>query len=110
MARGGQHAIEDLGFAPYVELSRWLIEQDEPRTQVHGAERAGQCNALPLSAGEIGAAGVAARQHGVEFGQSGRAGRCEGGTYGIVRRASGRDVVAQWELESDEVLKDGRQP
>ena len=48
--RGGEDAIEDLGLAAHVELGGRLIEQDHAGALPHGAERAGQCDALPLAA------------------------------------------------------------
>ena len=62
----GQDALEDLRLAAHVELRRRLVEQDDAGAHLDGAERAGQRDALPLAAREIGAALVAARQHRVE--------------------------------------------
>ena len=64
--RGGQDALEDLRLAAHVELRRRLVEQHDAGAQLHGAERARQRDALPLAARQIGAALVAAGQHGVE--------------------------------------------
>ena len=66
--------VEDLGLAAHVELRGRLVEQHHAGAEPHGAQRTGQRDALPLPAGEIGAARVATRQDRVEIGETGRAG------------------------------------
>ena len=66
----GQDALEDLGLAAHVELRGRLVEQHNGRTLPNGGERPRERDALPLAAGEIGAAGVAARQDGVQIGEA----------------------------------------
>ena len=78
-----------------------------PAPSLHRAQRARQRDALPLAAGEVGAAVVAARQHGVELGEIRRARRVERRAHDVVGRAGRRDVVAQRQLEADEVLEHG---
>src|SRR5687768_7768590 len=56
VAGGGEDALEDLALAPHIELRRWLVQQHEARAELNRAQRAGQRDALPLPAGEIGAA------------------------------------------------------
>src|SRR5215210_5113274 len=63
---GGEDAFEDLGLAAHVELRGGLVEQHDPGAQPHRAQRAGESDALPLSARQVGASFVAAGQHGVE--------------------------------------------
>ena len=72
MTCGGEHALEDLRLAAHVELRGRLVEQHQAGAQPHRAQRARERDALPLPAGQIGAAFVAARQHGVEVGQPAR--------------------------------------
>src|SRR3954469_4064326 len=68
LSRRTQNALEDLGLAADVELCRRLIENDDAGTHPYGAEGPRECAPLPLPAGEIGAAGVGAGEHGVEIG------------------------------------------
>src|SRR3954464_623092 len=70
----GEDALEDLRFAADVELRCRFVEQHDGGAGLHRAQRAGQRDALPLTAGEIRAAVVAARQNRVEAGQRRRAG------------------------------------
>ena len=56
----GQHAIENLRLAPHVELRGRFVEQDDAGAEADRAQRARQRNTLPLAAGEVGAAVVAA--------------------------------------------------
>ena len=108
MPRRGENALEDLGFAAHVELRGRLVEQHDARAHRDRAQRARERDALPLSAGEIGAALVGAREHGVELGER----RCARGRQRVpnhvVGRAGRRDVVAQRQLEAYEILKDRR--
>ena len=69
MAGGGEQAIEDLGFAAHVELRGRLVQQHDAGAEFDGCQRAGERDALPLAARKIGAAVVAAREDGVEFGE-----------------------------------------
>src|SRR5437660_636773 len=71
MAGGGEEAVEDLGFAAHVELGGGLIEQHDARSELNGGQGAGERNALPLAAGEVRAAIVAAGENGVERGEIG---------------------------------------
>src|SRR5262245_403408 len=109
VARGGENAVEDLGLAPHIELCGGLIEQHQTRADPHGAERAGQRKALPLAAGEVRAAWVAAREDSVEIGEAEGAGSGERRLDHIIGSAGWSDVVAQRQLEADEVLKHGGQ-
>src|SRR5262245_31358086 len=104
-----QQTIEDLRLAADVELRRRLVEQYYAGAEPDGAERACQGDPLPLTAGEIGAAVIAAPEDRAELGEVRRAGRRERGLNDVVGSTSGRDVVAQGQLEADEVLKDRRQ-
>ena len=58
-AGGGEHAIEDFGFAADVKLRGGFVEQDDSGTEFYGGERACKGNALPLAAREISAAVIA---------------------------------------------------
>src|SRR5690606_3288644 len=55
-AGGVEDAAEDLGLAAHVELGGGLVEQHDARPHPHGAERAGEGDALPLPARQVGAA------------------------------------------------------
>src|SRR5256884_4338228 len=77
-AGGGENAVEDLGLAPDVELGRWLIEQRQAGSQLHGAQCPRQRDPLPLAARQVRTAGVAAGQHRVEAGESSGTGLREG--------------------------------
>jgi len=106
----GQQAIEDLRFSADVELRRRLIEQHHAGAEADGGERPGQRDALPLAAGKVGAPTVSAGQHGIERGQVGRSRRLKSGLHYLVGRACRGHVVAQWQLQANEVLEDGRDP
>ena len=67
----GEDAVEDLGLAAHVELRGRLVEQHDARAQPHRAQRAGQRDALPLPAREVGAARDSRGEHGVEVGEAG---------------------------------------
>ena len=103
--RRGQEALEDLRLAAHVELRGRLVEQHDAGAHRHRAERARQRDALPLAAREIGAALVAARQNGVEAREVRGARGVERLEHDVVGRSAGRDVVAQRQLEADEVLE-----
>src|ERR1043165_6871971 len=66
MPRGGQNALEDLGFAAYIELRGGLVEQDEAGASRDRAQRPRQRDTLPLPSGQIGAALVGAGKDRVE--------------------------------------------
>ena len=87
VARRREDALEDLGLAAHVELRGGLVEQDDAGAEPHRAQRAGQRDALPLPAGEIGAAGVAAREDRVEAGEATRP-RLRARPRRLVRRAA----------------------
>src|SRR5437867_798423 len=106
---GGEDAVEDLGLAADVELSRRLVEQHQPGAETHGAQRPRQRDALPLAARQLRAAGVAAGQHRVESGEARGTGRGERLLDRVVRSAPGSHVIAQRQLEAHEVLKHGGQ-
>src|SRR5207253_2869812 len=110
-ARGGENAIEDLGLAPDVELGRWLIEQHQAGSQLHGAQCPRQRDPLPLAARQVRTAGVAAGQHRVEAGESSgtrlREGPLDHLVWHVARGAARSHVVTQRQLEADEVLEDG---
>ena len=89
VTRGGEEPVEDLGFAPDVELRGRLVEQHDARAELHGAQRARQRDALPLPARRVGAAVVAARQHRVELGQVRRARRLERQPHRVVGAPAG---------------------
>ena len=72
VAGGGQDALEDLGLAAHVELGGRLVEQHDAGATAHRRQGPGQRDALPLAAGQVGAALVALGQDGVELGQTGR--------------------------------------
>src|SRR5262249_27063248 len=97
---------EDLGFAAHVELRGRLVEQHQAGAELYRAQRARQCNPLPLPAREVGPAGVATREWSVELGQVNRAGIGKRLANGVVGSAIGRNVVAQRQLEAHEVLED----
>jgi hypothetical protein len=69
-----EDAIEDLCFPADVELRRGFVEQDDAGTALHAAERARQCDPLPLPAGELGAAFVSPGENRVETGECLRTG------------------------------------
>ena len=78
-----------------------------PAPEPHGAQRPGQRDALPLAAGEVGAAGVAAWRgscRGRRRSVGARRRRARRSIV-LVGRAARRDVVAQRQLEADEVLE-----
>ena len=83
-----QDAVEDLRLAAHVELRGRLVEQHDAGAEPHRAQRARQRDALPLPAGQVGAALVAAGQHRVEVGEVGRAGRLERRANHVVGRAA----------------------
>src|SRR3954464_14003806 len=58
--RRGEDALEDLRLAADVELRRRFVEQHDAGAALHRAQRACQRDPLPLTAGEIRAAVVAA--------------------------------------------------
>jgi len=93
LPRRGEDAVEDLRFAAHVELRRRFVEEDDAGAEAHAAERARERDALPLAAGEIGAALVAAREDRVERGEVRRAGRVERGANLAIGRAGGRDAI-----------------
>src|SRR5581483_2905399 len=107
VARLREQSVEDLGFAAHVELGGRFVEQHHGGAELHGRDRARQRHALPLSAGEIGAALIPACEHGVERRQVRRAGRRQCGLEHVLGRAAWRDVLAQRPLEADEILKHG---
>ena len=74
LARRGENPVEDLGLAAHVELGGRLVEQHQSGPLLDGAQGPRQGNALPLAAGQVDAARIAARQHRVEIGQSRRTG------------------------------------
>src|SRR3954469_21875796 len=108
LARRSEQAIEDLGLAAHIELRGRVVEQHDARAEVHRAPRARQSNALPLAAGQVGAAVVATGEHRIEAGQVLGAGGRERLAHDRVWRARWGDVVAQRQLEADEVLENGR--
>src|SRR5262245_38729757 len=110
VASGGEDAVEYLGLAADIELGSRLVEQHHAGTDLDRAQRPRQRDALPLTTGQIRPALVATREHRVEPGEPGRARRLEGGAYLRIGRSRRRHVVAQRELETREVLEDGRQP
>ncbi len=95
----GEHPLEDLRLAADIELGGRLVEQDQAGACRHGGHRAGQGDPLPLAAGQLGAAGVALGQDGVQVGQAagpgfGERGRRDlvkfGGGFGRLRQAAAR--------------------
>src|SRR5215831_19710198 len=108
MPRGGEKAIENLGFASHVELRGWLVQQDQTGAQPHRGKRSGERDALPLTAREIGPAGVAASEHGVQPSQVCRACRTQRCTDNVVRSAGWSHVAPHRQLETDEILEYGR--
>src|SRR5579872_167579 len=63
--RGGvpcrrEDAVEDLSFSLDIELSGGLVEENQARAESDRGQRSCEGNALPLTAGEVGAAIVAA--------------------------------------------------
>src|SRR5579875_2551251 len=107
LAGGGEQAFEYFGFASHVELCGWLVEQHEAGSEFDGSEGSGERHALPLAAGQISAAGVAARQDRIEFGEVRRSGGCKRRVDDVVRRARGSYVVAHRQLKPHEILKHG---
>ena len=82
-----------------------------PAPMLHGAQGTGQRHTLPLAAGEISAAAVAASEHGVEARREltrlrRRAPRAIVG----IGRPGRRHVVSQWQLEPQVILEHGRDP
>ena len=85
----GEHALEDLGLAAHVELRGRLVEQHDAGALLHRAQRAGQRDALPLPAREVGAARVRLGQDRVEV-AVGEVGAARGGQRGADRRRRAR--------------------
>ena len=107
MTRGLENAVKDLRFAAHVELGRRLIEEHDPGSEPHGAKGPRQGDTLPLASREICAARVAASKDRIEAGQA-RGARLGERLLDVAVRSAGRShVVAQRQLEADEVLKDG---
>ena len=104
MPRGGEDAVEDLGLAADVELGGRLVEQHQAGAEPDGAQRPRQRDPLPLAAGQVGAAGIPARQHRVETGETRGAGLDERPIDHLVshvaRRAGRSHVVPQRQLEA----------
>lgn len=109
MTAGRQQAIEDFRFSPNVELGRRLIEQHDARSQRHGTQCAGQCDTLPLPARQLGPPFVAAGEDRIEGREIGRPRRFESGDNRRIRSAGRRDVFAERQLETREILEYGRQ-
>ena len=82
-----EDALEDFRLAAHVELRGRLVEQDDRGAELNRSERAGECDALPLPAGQIGPAGVAAREDRVERGERRGPGGFERRADGVIRRA-----------------------
>src|SRR5262245_23139264 len=59
VSRRVEDAVENLRLAADIELRRGLVEQYQSGSQRDGTERARQRHALPLAAGQVGAALVA---------------------------------------------------
>ena len=112
--RRGEQAIEDLGFAAHVELRGRLVEQHDAGAERDRAQRPGERDALPLAARTDRCRRRSrARARCRAPARFGRAGRLERRAHDVVGRAGGRDVVAQRQLEADEVLehrRDARSP
>src|SRR2546425_919042 len=108
MPRGGEQAIEDLRFPAHIELCGRLVEQHHAGAELDGCQRSSERHALPLATGQVGAAAVAAGEHGVQCGEVRRSRGLERRAYHIVWRACGCHVVAQWQLQADEILEHGR--
>ena len=102
----GENAVEDLGFAPHVELSCRLVEDDDAGPGPDGAKGSCQRDTLPLTARQVGPAFVSAGKDRIERRQVGGATLFERFTNGLVRRASGRHILAQRQLEPREVLEE----
>ena len=62
-----EHALEDLGLAAHVELSRRLVEQHHAGALPHRTQGSGERNTLPLPTRQIGATGVGLGEDGVEI-------------------------------------------
>ena len=105
VAGGLQYAVEDLGLATHIELGRGFVEHDDAGALAHGGQGPRQGHALPLAAGEIRAAIVAAREDRIEvrgvFGPCIGERRLNRGFW----RAARRHVVAQRQFEAHEILK-----
>jgi len=107
VACGGEDPIEDLCSPRTSSCAVGSSNSTTPApiSIAHNARARG--DALPLAAGEIGSALVAASQPRVETGQLACARGCEGPIHRLVGCAGKRDVVAQRQLEAGEILKDG---
>ncbi len=108
-----QDALEDLRLAPDVELGGGLVEQHDARPLPHRGEGPGQGHALPLAAGQLGPAVVAAGEDGVEAGEVRRPRLRQRVAHDRLGRAGRGDVVGQRQLEAREVLEhrgDARAP
>ncbi len=100
LSGGRQKPVEDLRLAADVELGCRLVEQHQSGSPPDCAQRAGQCDPLPLPAREIGAPGVALGQRCIQFGQLVGAGISERRSYVIVgRSATGVHVLPEGQLE-----------
>ena len=107
-ARRLEDAPEDLRLAAHVELRRRLVEQHDPGTGAHGAQCPGEGDPLPLTPRQVGAARVALRQDGVEVGEVVGTGTGQRSGDVVVGAAPGGDVLAERQLEADEVLEHRR--
>src|SRR6516162_5531721 len=105
--RRRQKAVENLRFATHVELRGGFVEQHHASARFNRRQCPRQCYPLPLSAGEICAAVIAASKNCVERGQFCRTSRFQCGLHNIVWRTCGRDIVAQRQFKADEVLEHG---
>src|SRR6266576_398827 len=68
MPRHGEQTIENLRFAAHVELRGRLVQQHYAGAHRDGRQRSGECDALPLTARQVGAAVIPAGKHGVQGG------------------------------------------
>src|SRR6266478_9498548 len=105
--RGRQDTLENLRLTAYIQLRGGLIEQHHARAQAYRAERPRKGNALPLATGEFGAALVAASEYCIEARQLSGARVCQSLLDDGVGSSRRGNVVAQRQLEADEILKHG---
>src|SRR5258707_5150352 len=108
--RRGEDAIENLALATNVELRSGLVEQDNARAKLDRAQCPRESDPLPLTAGEIGAALVSAREDRVERREIRRARLHERLLDSLVARTGGRNAVVPPHLGFCEVLKDSGHP
>lgn len=114
-----QEPVEEGRLGPYVELGRGFVENEQGCAVGERQHGAGECDPLPLPAGEVGAALVLSAEHGgqavrqaVQGVQDARSfgGGAQRGGVGQQLLAAQRDVLGGGQLQPGEVLEDDGDP